>query len=61
LVDDIWKDDVYGTWGTQGREYQRTYILVGRFVRNNPLGICQRRWGDNINTYIKEIGKHFVD
>jgi hypothetical protein len=37
LVDDIWKDDVYGTWGTKGREKQRTDTLVGKFVRNNHL------------------------
>jgi hypothetical protein len=52
LVVDIWKDDVYGIWGAQGREQQRTDILVGKFVRNKPLGISKCRWEDNTNTYI---------
>jgi hypothetical protein len=52
LVDDIWKDDVYGTWGSPGTEEQRKDILEGKFVRNKPLGIYKRRWEDNTNTHV---------
>jgi ribosome biogenesis protein Nip4 len=35
-------------------------ILVGKLGKT-PLGRCRRRWGDNIRTYLREIGWKDVD
>jgi hypothetical protein len=31
-------------------------ILVGKPKENKPLGIPRRRWKDNINMYLYEVG-----
>jgi hypothetical protein len=36
-------------------------ILVGRPEGRRPLGRTRRRWGDNIKTYLREIGFGDVD
>jgi hypothetical protein len=36
-------------------------ILVGNAKENRPLGRCRRRWEDNIEMYLREIGWENVD
>jgi hypothetical protein len=38
----------------EGRGVYR--VLVGRCEGNRPLGRPRRRWEDNINMYLREIG-----
>ena len=42
----------------QGREVHR--VLVGRPEGKRPLGRPRRRWGDNINMDLQEVGEGVV-
>jgi hypothetical protein len=44
------------------REKRNAYrILVGKPEEKRPLGRPRRRWVDNINIYLKEIGWDGMD
>jgi hypothetical protein len=53
IVRVIKKDELFGTRGTHGGVHR---VLVGRRVGKTPLGRRRRRWEDNINIDLREIG-----
>jgi hypothetical protein len=45
-----------GAFSTNGGEEKFIYILVGKPEGNRPLGRQRRRWVDNIQMDLREIG-----
>jgi hypothetical protein len=52
---------VGGTCGTNGRERNVYELLVGKPEGKRPLGRPRRRWIDNIEIDLSEIGLNVVD
>jgi hypothetical protein len=52
---------VGGTCGTNGREEERVWIIVGKPEGKIPLGRPRLRWIDNIKMDLLEIGVSVVD
>jgi hypothetical protein len=50
------KDEVGGTCGMQGGGGGVYRLLVGRHEGKRPLGRPRRRWKDNINMDLRDIG-----
>jgi hypothetical protein len=48
------EDEVGGTCGTHGGGFYG--VLFGRPKNKRPLGRPSRRWEDNIEMYLREIG-----
>jgi len=47
---------VGGTCGTNGEGIGVYRVLVGRHKRKRPLGRPKRRWEDNIEMELREVG-----
>jgi hypothetical protein len=45
-----------GPCGIQGSQEKSYRLLLGKSERKRPLGICTRRWEDNIKMSPKEMG-----
>jgi hypothetical protein len=50
-----------GTCGTNGREEEHVYVIVGKPEGKRPLGRPRRRWIDNIKMDLLEIGLNVVN
>ena len=46
------------TYGEKGGKYRD---LVGKLVRQGPLGRCRRIWKDNIKMDLQEVGSEGMD
>jgi hypothetical protein len=55
------KDEMGGSCSTNGEKRNACRILVGKPEGKAPLGRPIRRWMDNINMDLREIGRDGVD
>jgi len=55
-VDKIENNEIGEACSTYGDRRGVYRVLVGKPEGKRPLGIAMRRWEDNINTYLQEVG-----